>query len=125
MMQHAGSEVHIVLVVIRSTVICNMAPCEAWLRGLKQQSNFQLVGMATFGWSVVCLICIGCYTASPDKSSLPSLLLVMVFGSLIMVTVIRILISEQCKRRNEHLEEQLCPCEATCRSTEKPYCFLP
>ena len=87
-------------------LFAKMAACGAWLRSL-QQSRMQLMGVAAFGWSTICLTCIACYMLFPDKSSLPSMLLALVFGSLIMVAVFRVLISDRCKRHQEHVQEHI------------------
>mmetsp|Transcript_121432 Transcript_121432/g.288538 ORF Transcript_121432/g.288538 Transcript_121432/m.288538 type:complete len:190 (+) Transcript_121432:106-675(+) len=85
-----------------------MATCSAWLECWKRQSRIQIIGLAMFCWSVICLTSVVVF---PDKSSLPGLLLVMLFGSLILATVSKILVSDTCKsikhRSSEHVQDHI------------------
>ena len=81
-----------------------------------------MIGLVMFFWSVICLASVVVF---PDKSSLPGLLLVMLFGSLILATVFKILVSDTCKsikrRSSEHVQERFRSDREKAKATEAKY----
>jgi len=77
---------------------------QAWVGKLPR---IQVAGAAMLGWSMICITCMVFYTAFPDRSSLPNLLLGLAFGSVLVVIVGRMLISDRCWRREEDIQEHV------------------
>ena len=84
-----------------------MAACADWFFSLHQHTRIQVMGLVAFGWTLICLTSIVTYMVFPDRSSLPSLLLAMVFGSWTILAIFRMLISDRCKRRQEDVQDHI------------------
>ncbi|CAE7241030.1 Rnf103 [Symbiodinium pilosum] len=77
------------------------------LAQMDMRPRVQILGVGMFGWSSICITCLVFYTIFPDKSSLPSMLLAMVIGSIVMIVVARVLISDRCRRQTELVQEHI------------------